>query len=176
MVDRGVTTGSSLSGSGTPYPPSQAGCSGSHIEISVRAYRERQLPSGCLLQLAICCHMLRCSLSPGHLHMNRLESLLPAPGVQTGRLGVLSCLFSSGLGASFPLFEVGRVALDVLLSVVHLPVPQHVLYATLLICHRSFHTLTSVVWIFFRSAFTRSVTNHRFTLSIVSLFCSCGMV
>jgi hypothetical protein len=45
-------------------PPSQAGCPGRvlyrHIEISVRAHRERQLPSGCLLQLAICCHMPRC--------------------------------------------------------------------------------------------------------------------
>ena len=120
------------------------------------------------------------ALSPGHLHTNRLESLHPAPGVRTGRLGVLSCLFSSGLGGSFPLFEVRRVALDVLLLVVHLPVPQHVLYALLLICtslcHRSFHSLTSVAWIFFRSALTRSVASHRFTLSVVSLLCSCGMV
>ena len=98
-------------------PPSQACCPGRvlylHIEISVRAHRERQLPSGCLLQLAIS-YMLPqyAALSPGHLHTNRLESSHPAPAVRTGRLGVLSCLFSSGLGGSFPLFEVRRVALD----------------------------------------------------------------
>ena len=45
-------------------PPSQAGrpCRVLYrrVEISVRAHRERQLPSGCLLQLAICCHMPCC--------------------------------------------------------------------------------------------------------------------
>ena len=45
-------------------PPSQAGrpCRVLYrrVEISVRAHRERQLPSGCLLQLAICCHVPCC--------------------------------------------------------------------------------------------------------------------
>jgi hypothetical protein len=41
-------------------PPSLAGRPYRCVEISVRAYRERQLPSGYLLQLAICCHMPRC--------------------------------------------------------------------------------------------------------------------
>src|ERR1700719_4824362 len=60
----------------------------------------------------------------GHLHMHRPGSSHPAPGVRTGRLGVLSSLFSSG-GGSFPLFEVRHAVLDVLLPVVRLPVPQH---------------------------------------------------
>ena len=49
----GVTTGSSLSAiwSATLW---YVGSLYHHIEISVRAHRERQLPSGCLLQLAIC--------------------------------------------------------------------------------------------------------------------------
>jgi len=65
------------------------------------------------------------ALFPGHLHMHRPGSSHPAPGVRTGRLGVLSSLFSSGRGGSFPLFEVRHAALDVLLPVVRLPVPQH---------------------------------------------------
>ena len=64
-------------------------------------------------------------LFPGHLHIHRPGSSHPAPGVRTGRLGVLSSLFSSGRGGSFPLFEVRHAALVVLLPVVRLPVPQH---------------------------------------------------
>src|ERR1700722_10315808 len=107
------------------------------------------------------------ALFPGHLHMHRPGSSHPAPGVRTGRLGVLSSLFSSGRGGSFPLFEVRHAALDVLLPVVRLPVPQHGLDAWPLIGHRSFHSLTMVVCIVFRSAFMGSVASHRFTLSVV---------
>src|SRR5467141_2102472 len=123
----------------------------------------------------------RAVLFPGHLHMHRPGSSYPAPGVRTGRLGVLSSLFSSGRGGSFPLFEVRHAALVVLLPVVRLPVPQHGLDAWPLIgqpslCHRSFPSLTMVVCIVFRSAFKGSVASHRFTLSVVSLVCVCGMV
>src|SRR6267378_4530251 len=101
------------------------------------------------------------ALFPGHLHMHRPGSSHPAPGVRTGRLGVLSSLFSSGRGGSFPLFEVRHAASTVLLPAVRLPVPQHGLDAWPLIgqplCHRSFHSLTMVVCIVFRSAFKGSV-------------------
>ena len=130
----GVTTGSSLSAiwSATLYPPTRclrmshrvrlAALVGSFTAVSksrcVRIANGRLVspPAG---------HMLpHAALFPGHLHMHRPGSSHPAPGVRTGRLGVLSSLFSSGRG-SFPLFEVRHAALDVLLPVVRLPVPQH---------------------------------------------------
>jgi hypothetical protein len=45
----------------------------------------------------------------------RLGSSYLAPSVQIRRLVVLSCMFSSGYGGSFPLFGVGHVALNILL-------------------------------------------------------------
>src|ERR1700740_1168746 len=85
----GVITGSSLSAiwRATLYSPTRpGGVLYRHAEISVRAHRERQLPSSYLLQLAICCHM---SLFPGPLQPG---SSHPTPDVRTGRLGVLSSL------------------------------------------------------------------------------------
>src|SRR3984957_20031060 len=120
------------------------------------------------------------ALFPGHLHMHRPGSSHPAPGVRTGRLGVLSSLFSSGRGGSFPLFEVRHAALDVLAggsSVGSSARPQCLaLDRSTSLCHRSFHSLTMVICIVFRSAFKGSVASHRFTLSVVSLECVCGMV
>jgi hypothetical protein len=52
---------------------------------------------------------------PGHLHIHRLGSSYLAPRVQIRRLVVLSCMFSSGYGGSFPLFGVRHVALNILL-------------------------------------------------------------
>ena len=156
-VTLGIFTSFTLPSHGSP---SQAGRPGRvlyrHMEISVHAHREPQLPSGCMRPHAV--------LFPGHLqtlinlqskflvilHMNRLESSGTRRSNKKARSPIfpvliwtkrelstfwspscsLRCSFAGGSSAS----SSARPDLSTSL------------------CHRSFHSLTTVVWILFRSA------------------------